>query len=233
MSDPMDLFGRALLDHLHNRSRGPFHVIVGDVEESLDLGFFFAEVPEDFELKPLEAARGRILDVGCGAGRILKFLQQRGHDAHGSDIAPGAVQACVERGVRNVWVGSHADEDQHGIYNTVLLLNRVLATAGSLEGIVGLLRRCGSWTGPEGIVIFDSLEIRPELANDGPGVLKMLLRFKYDGAVSEEWPYVHIGSEVAERLVREAGWEVMGVSRSRDRYAMTCRKRGLGRECDG
>lgn len=37
---------------------------------------------------------GRVLDVGCGAGRVLSYLVMIGADAHGIDIAPRMVDYC-------------------------------------------------------------------------------------------------------------------------------------------
>jgi SAM-dependent methyltransferase len=37
---------------------------------------------------------GRVLDVGCGAGRVLAYLVMVGADAHGIDLAPTMVDYC-------------------------------------------------------------------------------------------------------------------------------------------
>lgn len=39
----------------------------------------------------------RILDIGCGAGSNVLYLARRGYEAHGVDLAPGAVQAARRR----------------------------------------------------------------------------------------------------------------------------------------
>jgi SAM-dependent methyltransferase len=44
-----------------------------------------------------EALTGRVLDAGCGAGRILSYLVMLGADAHGIDISSRMVEHCRER----------------------------------------------------------------------------------------------------------------------------------------
>src|SRR5438094_7155101 len=46
------------------------------------------------EAETLHLARGRVLDIGCGAGRQLIALQSRGLDVSGIDPSPGAVAIC-------------------------------------------------------------------------------------------------------------------------------------------
>ena len=46
--------------------------------------------------------RGRVLDVGCGAGRVGLYLQARGFDVVSIDKSPGAVTVSKERGLHNV-----------------------------------------------------------------------------------------------------------------------------------
>jgi SAM-dependent methyltransferase len=41
-----------------------------------------------------EALTGRVLDVGCGAGRVLGYLVMLGADAHGVDISADMVEHC-------------------------------------------------------------------------------------------------------------------------------------------
>jgi SAM-dependent methyltransferase len=44
-----------------------------------------------------EAFSGRVLDVGCGAGRLLGYIAELGADAHGVDISQTMVEACRRR----------------------------------------------------------------------------------------------------------------------------------------
>src|SRR5579871_2816377 len=41
-----------------------------------------------------EALAGRVLDIGCGAGRVLAYLVMLGAEAHGIDLAPAMVEYC-------------------------------------------------------------------------------------------------------------------------------------------
>ncbi len=60
---------------------------------------------------------GRMLDIGCGTGNLLKELQDSlpGWTCDGIDISPHAVAYCRDRGISGVMVGDlytipHADE---------------------------------------------------------------------------------------------------------------------------
>ena len=47
-----------------------------------------------FEQKAMEFAKGRVLDIGCGAGRHSLYLQKKGFDVLGIDSSPLAVEIC-------------------------------------------------------------------------------------------------------------------------------------------
>ncbi|MEO5733456.1 MAG: methionine biosynthesis protein MetW [Rubrivivax sp.] len=61
--------------------------------ERADLDTFASLVP----------AGSRVLDLGCGDGRLLAHLQQhKGCSGYGIEIADANVQACVQRGVNAI-----------------------------------------------------------------------------------------------------------------------------------
>jgi len=101
---------------------------------------------------------GRVLDVGCGAGRFLNYLVALGAEAHGLDIAPRMVAHCLERfpGV-DVRVGDlrSLPETVEGPFDAILLSDNVLDVLddderrSSLADIHGLLAH-------DGLLVFSS-----------------------------------------------------------------------------
>jgi len=52
----------------------------------------------------MEHVKGRVLDVGCGAGRYALHLQEQGHDILGIDNSPKAIEVCTLRGLKKTKV---------------------------------------------------------------------------------------------------------------------------------
>jgi SAM-dependent methyltransferase len=68
-------------------------------------------------------AQGRVLDVGCGAGRHALYLQRKGLDVLGIDTSPLAVAVCRRRGLKNVRLMSvNQIGPGLGTFSTVLML---------------------------------------------------------------------------------------------------------------
>ena len=101
-----DVFGRALLDWAHG---GTTHEVLERVDGFAQLGAGPEVYLSDYKGWPaaeratLRLLRGRVLDVGCGAGRVTLELQRRGYDVVGLDTSPLAVRAARVRGVKEVW----------------------------------------------------------------------------------------------------------------------------------
>src|SRR6478735_3475528 len=103
-----DLFGKAILDYQTNNQ--PEDLITEtsiSEEDEMSVAYLFrdyAEMPK-IEQKALQLAKGRILDVGCGAGSHSLTLQNdRKLDVTSIDISENAIQACKLRGLKNTRV---------------------------------------------------------------------------------------------------------------------------------
>ena len=87
----------------------------------------------------LDLCRGRVLDVGAGAGCHSLVLQARGLSVTALDVAPEAVEVMRRRGVRDVRCGdifSFAGER----FDTLLMLMNGIGLVGTLEGLDRFLR---------------------------------------------------------------------------------------------
>ena len=162
MTPEQDAYGRALLDLVEGVDA---HEIIerddGLVEESGGRGFHLA--PYDrwlpVERKGLRWVRGRVLDVGAGAGRVSLHLQEKGYDVVATDISPLAIEACRRRGVRDARVVAVEDIDSSlGAFDTILFYGNNLALFGSPAKARRLLARLHRLTGERARIVGGSLD---------------------------------------------------------------------------
>ena len=100
------------------------------------------------DLNPEAEVRGRVLDVGAGAGRAALHLQDLDHDVTALDVSPRAVEVCRRRGISRTFLGSVGDLEAEtpGGFDTFLFFGQNLGLLGSPEAVpdwMGRLRRLG------------------------------------------------------------------------------------------
>jgi SAM-dependent methyltransferase len=156
-SDDRDAVGHLLLDHLEGRDayevyeRDDGYVSVGGGPANYFAPF---ETWSIEEREALRHARGRVLDVGCGAGRVALHVQERGHDVVAIDASPLAVEVCRRRGVRDARVlpVDKIGRDL-GPIDTVVMLGNNFGLLGRPRRAITLLRRLHRLTAPGGCVL--------------------------------------------------------------------------------
>ena len=81
-----------------------------------------------FEKKAIKYARGKVLDVGAGAGRISLYLQERGFDVTAIDNSPLALRVCRKRGVKKTRLlpFEKIDKFGHSRFDTVIMFGTIL-----------------------------------------------------------------------------------------------------------
>jgi SAM-dependent methyltransferase len=94
----------------------------------------------------LDRCRGRVLDVGAGAGRIALALQERGVAVTALDISPGAIEVCRARGLRETFVGTVTEH--RGRYDTFVLWCNNLGLLGSPAAAPAFLGALGRLAAP-------------------------------------------------------------------------------------
>lgn len=109
------------------------------------------------EQTAMDHVEGRVLDIGCGAGRHAVYLQERGHEAVGIDVLPNAVDVCRDRGVRDVRALGIEDVRQlERPFDTVLLLGNNLGLLGTRETALKRLEALAAVTVPHARLIVES-----------------------------------------------------------------------------
>jgi cyclopropane fatty-acyl-phospholipid synthase-like methyltransferase len=112
------------------------------------------------EQKALLLAKGKILDVGCGAGSHSLYLQNEKKLAVTAiDISEKAVEACELRGVSNVKVEDilHFETDEK--FDTIILLMNGTGIFGKLENVSNYLQKLKSLLAENSQILIDSSDI--------------------------------------------------------------------------
>jgi SAM-dependent methyltransferase len=157
-----DAFGQLLLDYLEGRR--PYEIVERDDGLVMTGGppdAYFAPFRRWFamERRPMRLARGRVLDVGCGAGRVALHLQGRRQEVVAIDVSPGAVEVSRRRGVRDARVLALADVDESlGRFDTVILYGNNFGLLGGRRSARRILRALHRVTSERGRILAQSMD---------------------------------------------------------------------------
>jgi len=123
-----------------------------------DAHYYFAPIlagTPDADL--LDTLTGRVLDVGCGAGRHLTYLKSREVTALGLDASLGAVQVCARRDLDAVHADI-ADPPDLGQFDVFLLLGGNLGLLGTPTNASSLLTTLGRLASPGARIIAEGID---------------------------------------------------------------------------
>ena len=161
MEDRQDAKGRMFL--AHHRGQEAEEIIERDdryISQGDPAHYFtsFEEWPKH-QRKAMRFVRGRILDIGCGAGRHVLHFQEQGHDVVGIDVSPLAVRVCRERGAIDVHempvtrIGPVL-----GTFDTITMLGNNFGLVANRKRAKWLLKRFHRITPNNGRIIAETLD---------------------------------------------------------------------------
>jgi len=118
----------------------------------------FEDWPE-IEKRAMDFVRGRVIDLGCGAGRVALYLQQKGFDVLGFDISPLALKVCRERGLRKTRKGSiHDLRFARDSFDTAIMFGNNFSLLGTPARAKKTLRRMRRMLSDEGLILAETLD---------------------------------------------------------------------------
>jgi SAM-dependent methyltransferase len=199
-----DLFGKAILDYQTNSS--PENITTStsiSEEDEMEVAYLFRSFDEmpTLEQKALQLAKGRTLEVGCGAGSHGLYLQnKRNIDVHSIDISKNAIEACRLRGLKKISAVDVLDLED-GKYDTILLLMNGTGIFETLERTTVYLQKLKSLLQPNGQILIDSSDIIYMFDEDEDGgkwipsdkyygELTFSLQYKKEKEVDFPWLYM-------------------------------------------
>lgn len=206
-----DLHGRAIRDFYQNKLTEPLllHTSYGETDEMPVEVFFREEIDLSvIEHLALIECKGKVLDIGAGAGAISLILESRGFDVYALENSPGCVEVMKQSGVSRI---INQDYQHHkGTYDTLLLLMNGLGIAGKLSGVTKTLQKCKTLIKSNGQILIDSSDIS-YLYEDG-NILKpqgyygdLQYRYEYGGNRGDWFDWVYVDSATLHEEVKKVG----------------------------
>lgn len=153
----------------------------------------FNQMPR-LEQKALSTAKGRVLDIGAGAGCHALALQERGLEVKAIDISLLSCEVMKERGVKDAECVNLFNPQLQGKYDTLLLLMNGTGIAGKLNRLPMLLNRLKELLAEGGQILIDSSDLKYIYENED-GSMDIDLNAPYYGEVDYQMQYKNIKGE--------------------------------------
>ncbi len=223
LTDKQDAFGHGMLDYLNGAASS--EIVERDdgyVRANGGPGIYFEpfEKWHPLERRLMRYVGGRVLDIGCGAGRHSLYLQEKGLEVVSIDSSPLAIEVCKKRGIKDARVLSISEASSApGVFDTVLLLGGNFGILGNPNVAKQILRRLYRLTSEKGRVVTTSGD--PTISNDAdhlayhaanrangrlPGEMRIRVRYK---RYSTPWTrFFMVSRKDMDRVLEGTGWAV-------------------------
>lgn len=240
MKDAEDAYGHAMVDQMMGSTRTGYGALNRDLQISVErddgmidvhpASLYFTTYEEwpEFQQKALALARGRVLDIGCGAGRYALYLQEKGLDVLATDTSPLAIEVCKQRDVKKTHLMSISGISRSlGKFDTVLMLGNNFGLLQDRPRSARLLGRLHQVTTPDGIIIAETVD--PYNTDDqfhldyhrrnrerGRMSGQVRLRVRYRKYRTPWFDYLFVSKDEMREIVEASGWRVARFFESRN-----------------
>jgi cyclopropane fatty-acyl-phospholipid synthase-like methyltransferase len=227
LMDKQDAFGHEMYDCFIDEKKRSYIVEIverddGYIEATGGPVRYLSEykIWPSYYKKAMRYARGRVLDIGCGAGRHAVYLQGKGLDVVGIDNSPLAIEVCKQRGLKDARVLSiNQINSKLGIFDTILMMGGNFGLFGSFNGAKRLLKKLAKITSRKGRIIAESMDI---YQTDNPDHLsyqefnrrrgrmsgQVRFRVRYKKYATPWFDYLMVSKEEMANILKGTGWEI-------------------------
>lgn len=218
----MTPYGKALADY-YRKPQQQTLTVYSDIADpdTLPVSYFFrpySEMPV-LEQKALALCKGRVLDVGAGAGVHADYLQSKGIDVsvlEQDEQAFNVLKLKGHKGFNHRFLGLEPTV----LFDTLLLLMNGVGIAGSVDNLPTFFAHCYDLLNEGGSVIVDSSDISymyEKIENTTDYYGEVTYAFEYEGVKGDPFPWLFLDQRKMSQYASEAGFSVSIVAKG-DHY---------------
>jgi SAM-dependent methyltransferase len=218
-----DAFGQEIWTHL--QTGYPYEIVErddGHIDTAANTASYFAPFskwPVRQKLA-MRLVRGkRVLDVGCGAGRVALYLQGRGFTVTAIDNSPLAIKTCRKRGVKDARLVpfERVSRFGRGMFDAVIMFGNNFGLFGSRRKAQALLGELHRVTSENAVILAESID--PYKTNNpfhrryharnrrrGRMAGQLRIRIRFQGYMTPWFDYLFVSPTEMNEIVDGTGW---------------------------
>ncbi|UCH30957.1 MAG: class I SAM-dependent methyltransferase [Candidatus Bathyarchaeota archaeon] len=222
MNPEQDAFGQKLLAAY--KGEEVYEIMERDdgYIEAMGIKGYFSDFKDwdPVEQKAMKFVKGRVLDIGCGAGRHALYLQKEEIDVTGIDISPLTVKVCMLRGLRKVSVMSIEEMNfKPSSFDTIIMMGNNFGLLGSFKKATSLLGRLHIITTEKALIVAstrdpykteNSAHLAYHKLNKVKGRMggQVRIRSRFRQYTGEWFDYIMVSQVEMKQILAGTGWRI-------------------------
>ncbi|MCW4016942.1 MAG: class I SAM-dependent methyltransferase, partial [Candidatus Bathyarchaeota archaeon] len=175
---------------------------------------------QPIEQKAMEFGKGKVLDIGCGAGRHSLYLQEKGFEVIGIDVSPIAIKVSKLRGVKQAKVMSIENLDfTVNSFDTIIMMGNNFGLLGNFSKAQKVLEQFYEITSKNAVIITDT---RDPYKTEDPNHLayhelnkkkgrmggQVRIRTRFQDGSSPWFDYLMVSKQEMAQILEGTGWSI-------------------------
>ena len=223
MKDEHDAYGHLIYDFFDNKN--PREIVERDdgfICQTSGPESYFQEfnVWAKHHQDAMKFVKGKVIDIGCGAGKHSLYLQEKGFDVLSVDVSPLAVSVCKKRCLKNTRLLPITKlSSKLGKFDTILMLGNNFGLFGSYKRAQWLLKKFNNMTNKNGIIIAETSD--PYKTDEKEHLTyhqfnkqrermsgQLRIRVRYKNYKSPWFDYLFVSKAEMQNILNESDWKI-------------------------
>lgn len=217
-----DAYGQHFYHYL--KTKTGFEIVERE-DGYIDIGSiqgYFAEYKDwpNHVKQAMKFVQGRVLDIGCGAGRHSIYLQKKGFDVLGTDISPMAIKISKLRGLKKTKIIPIDKLSSNlGKFDTIIMLGNNFGLFGNFDRAQRLLKKFYHMTSDTARIIAETNDIYQtsdpnhlwyQKFNRKRGRMsgQIRLRVRYKKYITPWIDYLMVSKKELKQILDGTGWKL-------------------------